>query len=465
MSAAPIRFDVIIVGAGQAGVPLAARFAEAGRRVALIERAHVGGTCVNYGCTPTKTMVASARAAHMVRTAGRLGVHVGDVQVDLAAVVERKNRIVTEWRAGVERRLERAGDRLTLVRGNARFVGERLIGVNGTRYTADTIVLNVGARPATPNVPGLDRVPTLDSTGIMELRALPEHLIVLGGGYIGCEFGQMFRRFGAPVTIVHRGQHLLDREDSDVSVAIEDVFRREGIDLRLGVSASTASADQGGVRLQLTDGTAVTGSHALVAVGRVPNTGDLGCAAANIALDRRGFVTVDDAYRTSAAGVYAVGDVTGGPQFTHTSWDDHRILFDRLTRDGDGSPARTRAGRLIPYCVFTDPQVARVGLSEREAADRGIACEVASMPFGAIARASELDETAGLLKVLLDPATERVLGAAIVGIEAGELIHIFSTLMQAGASPRAIVDAQAVHPTLAEGVQSLVMRLDRFALT
>ncbi|MCI0433702.1 MAG: mercuric reductase [Gemmatimonadetes bacterium] len=455
------QFDVVIIGSGQAGVPLATRFAGEGRRTAIIERAELGGTCVNRGCTPTKTMVASARAAHVARRAARLGVHTGDVRVDLSAIVDRKNAIVKQWREGIARRLDRAGDSLTAIRGHGHFTGPSELTVDGSRISAPTIVINVGAKPALPPLEGLDRVPFLDSTSIMELRTVPDHLVILGGGYIGCEFGQMFQRFGAAVTIVNRGPHLLDREDGDVSDAIEQVFRAEGIDIRVKREVVRVEpTTPAGVRVTLDDGSTIDGSHLLVAVGRVPNTPDLGCDAAGIELDRRGFIRVDDRYRTSAAGVFAVGDVTGGPQFTHTSWDDHRILYDLL----EGRGERTRAARLIPYAVFTDPQVARVGISEREAKQQGIAHEVASMPFGHIARAIELDETAGTIKVLIDPATERILGAAIVGLEAGELIHIFAALMQAGATARAIVDLEAVHPTLAEGVQSVVMRLKRYSL-
>jgi pyruvate/2-oxoglutarate dehydrogenase complex dihydrolipoamide dehydrogenase (E3) component len=295
----------------------------------------------------------------------------------------------------------------------------------------------------------------------MELRDLPERLIVLGGGYVGCEFAQMFRRFGADVTVIDRGSHLLDREDEDVSLALEEVFRNEGIDLRLGRQVRRIERGNASMEVWLDDGATIDGTHLLLAVGRVPNTQDLGCDAGGIRLDERGFIVVDDHYITSAAGVYAIGDVTGGPQFTHTSWDDHRILFDLVINQRAG---RSRADRLVPYAVFTDPQVARVGLSEREAKQSGVAYEVASMPFGHIARAIELDETAGMLKVLIEPKTERVLGAAIVGLEAGELIHVFVALMRAGASARALVDAEIVHPTLAEGLQSVLMRLHRFTL-
>jgi pyruvate/2-oxoglutarate dehydrogenase complex dihydrolipoamide dehydrogenase (E3) component len=456
-----MRYDVIVIGSGQAGNPLGSRLAEAGKRVLLVERDRLGGTCVNVGCTPTKTMMASARAAHVARRAERLGVHTGPVHVDLAAVVDRKNRIVGEWRDGVRRRIERAGDRFQWIHGAARFVGPCEIEVNGATHTAETLIVNTGGKPVVPPLPGLDRVPFLDNASLMELRETPQHLVILGGGYIATEFGQMFRRFGAAVTIVQRGPQLLGREDPEVARALEDAFRDEGIRLELQAMGKSVRREDGAIVLEIADGRSVRGSHLLVAVGREPYTRDLGCEAAGIELDRRGAILADDQYRTSAAGVFAVGDVLGGPQFTHNSWDDHRILFDILM----GHPSRGRSGRNVPYCVFTDPQVARVGLSETEAKEKGIPYETASMSFGDIARAIELDETAGILKVLIDPKTERILGATIVGIEAGELIHIFVTLMQAGASARAIVESQAVHPTLAEGVQSLVMRLPRYELS
>jgi len=455
-----MKFDVIVVGSGQAGVPLATRLARTGKRVLLAERGELGGTCVNTGCTPTKTMIASARAAHVARTSARLGVRAGPVEVDLPAVVDRKDAIVRRWREGVEKRLRGAGDRLTLVRGQARFTGERRIEVAGQTHTAEVVVLDVGARPVTPPLEGLESVPWLDYETVMQLRELPAHLLVLGGGYIGCEFGQMFRRFGAQVTLVDPGPHLLYREDAEISSALEAVFRDEGIGLELGAGAERVSGQAGRIALRLSGGRELRGSHLLVATGRRANTDDLGCDAGGIALDPKGFIVADDEYRTSASGTYAVGDVIGQPQFTHTAWDDHRILFDLLL----GRSRRGRKGRHIPYTAFTDPQVAGVGLTEREARERGMAYEVAMMPFGEIARAVEIDEKAGTMKVLLDPKTERVLGAAIVGSEAGELIHVFVTLMQSGATARAIVDAEFVHPTFAEGVQSLVMKLQRYSI-
>jgi pyruvate/2-oxoglutarate dehydrogenase complex dihydrolipoamide dehydrogenase (E3) component len=454
-------FDVIVIGSGQAGVPLAVRLARSGKKVLLAERGDLGGTCVNTGCTPTKTVVASARAAHVARTAGRLGVRAGPVEVDFPAVMARKDAIVRRWQEGVGRRIAGAGDGLRLVRGHARLAGDRAVELAGERHRAPVVVLNVGARPAEPPIAGLGEVPWLDNRGALELRAVPDHLVVVGGGYVGCEFAQAFRRFGAEVTVVEPGPHLLGHGDEDVSGAIEEVFRGEGIALLLGARAEAVSRGGAGVRVRLEGGGAVEGSHLLVATGRRPNTDDLGCDAAGVALDAHGFVAVDDRYATSAPGIWAVGDCTGGPQFTHAAWDDHRLLFEILA----GRPGRGRKDRLVPSTAYTDPQVAAVGLSEREAKARGVAHEVATMPFGEIARAVETDERAGLLKVLLDPATERILGAAIVGAEAGELIHVFAALMQAGAPARALVDLEAVHPSFAEGVQSVVMKLGRYALS
>jgi pyruvate/2-oxoglutarate dehydrogenase complex dihydrolipoamide dehydrogenase (E3) component len=453
--------DVLVIGSGQAGVPLATRLAGAGKKVILVERRNLGGTCVNVGCTPTKTMVASARAAHVARTGARLGVHAGEVRIDFPAIVARKDEIVRQWRSGVEGRIQRAGERLVLVRGHARFIRDREVEVGAERHRAQTVIVNTGARAVVPSVAGLDTVPWLHNGTLLELRKLPAHLVVLGGGYIGCEFAQMFRRFGSRVTIVDRAEHLLAREDPDISAEIESAFRDEGIDLRPRSVVQRVDGTQGDVRVQLEGGSEVRGSHLLVAVGRRPNTDELGCDKAGIELDDKGAIKVDDHYRTSAEGTYAVGDVTGGPQFTHTSWDDHRILFDILL----GKGKRGRSGRHVPYTVFTDPQVAGVGLTEREARKKGVKFELASMPFGEIARAIETDEKRGRCKILLDPDTERILGVFLCGAEAGELIHIFVALVQAGAKASALVDAECVHPTYSEGMQSLVMRLPRYALS
>lgn len=455
-----MHWDVLIIGAGQTGSPLAARLAESGRRVLLIERQHVGGTCVNYGCTPTKALVASARAAHVARTAQRLGVRTGDVIVDFAAVMARKQDLVEQWRSSVQRRLERAGDLLRVVHGHGRFAGAHVVRVDGDTYEAETIVVNTGTHATEPPIEGLADVPWLDNARIMELDELPDQLIVVGGGFIGCEFAQMFRRFGAEVTVVEPGPHLLGREDAEVSATLEDVFRTEGIGLRLESRAASVARTSIGVAVTLEGGDIIGGTHVLVATGRTPNTADLGCECAGIELDDRGFIVVDDQFRTSADGVYATGDVTGGPQFTHVAWDDHRLLYDVLT--GIGSPRRS--GRLVPHVTYTDPQVAGVGLTEQEAIKSGVKYELASLPFGNTARAIETDERAGVIRILVEPHDERILGATIAGAEAGELIHVVQALMLAGAPARVLVDGQIAHPAFAEGIQSALMRLDRFAL-
>jgi pyruvate/2-oxoglutarate dehydrogenase complex dihydrolipoamide dehydrogenase (E3) component len=459
-----LNLDVIIVGTGQAGVPLATRLAAAGKRVLILERGLPGGTCVNVGCTPTKTLVASARAAHVARTGARLGVH-AEVAIDFAAVMARKDAIVARWRAGIERRLGAAGENLKFVRGHARFVAPRTLEVNGERHTAPNVVINVGARSALPELPGLADVAPLVSSTALALTELPTRLLILGAGYVACELGQVFRRLGADVTLIGRSARLLPREDEVVSGALAEVFRAEGIGLQLGrqVTSVARSGSDVEVRLAPSDGgpSSLRGSHLLVATGRTPNTADLGCEAGNVAVDPGGHVIVDERYETSEPGVFAVGDCVPGPQFTHVSWDDHRVLFEILS----GRAARKRTERLVPTTVFTDPQVAGVGLSEQEARRRGLDIEVAVMPFGGIARAIETDETAGVIKIVLDARTERVLGAFIVGVDAGELIHVFSVLMSAGGSARAIVDGEFAHPTFAEGLQTALMKLPRYALS
>jgi len=465
-SPAAAKPDVIVIGTGQAGVPLATRLVAAGKRVVIVERGKPGGTCVNNGCTPTKTLIASARAAHVARTSERLGVRVGGVVVDFAAVMARKEAIVRRWRASVERRLQAAGEHLRFIRGHASFVAPRTVEVNGERLVADQIVINVGARSAVPEIAGLAGVAALDSTSVLELPALPEKLLVVGGGYVACEMAQLFRRLGAQVTLVARSARLLPREDEAASEALAAVFRAEGIELELGRRVLEASSARGGVELRVSatetneGGAWLRGTHLLLGTGRTPNTHDLGAVQGNIALDAEGRIIVDERYETSEKGVFAVGDCVPGPQFTHVSWDDHRVLFDVLM----GRPARRRTDRLVPYTIFTDPQVAGVGLTERAARERGLDIEVATMPFGNIARAIETDETAGVVKIVIDAKTERVLGACIVGAEAGELVHVLSTLMLAGGSARALVDGELAHPTFAEGLQTTLMKLPRYAL-
>lgn len=443
------HYDALVIGAGQAGGPLAGAFAHAGRRTALIERRHVGGTCINDGCTPTKTMVASARVAYLARRAADYGVHAGAVRVDLGEVRRRKQAVVDSFRAGGEKRLQEAG--VELIRGSAAFGGPRRVAVQGRTLTADLVFINTGTRPAPPRLDGIDSVHLLDSTTIMELEELPEHLLVLGGGYIGLEFAQMFRRFGSAVTVVQHGPQLLPREDGDVSAALAGILEEDGIEVLLDAEPAAIARDGGRTRLTLGDGRALEGSHVLAATGRAPNTDGLGLDRAGVDTDARGFVRVDERLRTSADGVYAMGDVTGGPQFTHISYDDFRILRGNLLEGG----AATTRGRQVPYTLFTDPQLGRVGLTEDQARAEGRAVKVARMPMAHVARAIELDETRGLIKVVVDAETDRILGCAVLGVEGGELMAVLQMAMTGGVPCTVLRDGIFAHPTLAESLNNV----------
>ena len=456
-------YDAVILGAGQAGTPLAVALARAGRRTALVERSHVGGTCVNEGCTPTKTMVGSAAVASWARRAAGYGVQSGPVSVDMARVRQRKRDIVDLFRTGGEARLRDAG--AVLVRGEARFTGPRTVRVSGEEsreLTAPQIFLNVGCRPSRPGIPGLDTVPALDSTTIMELDAVPEHLVVLGGGYIALEFGQMFRRFGARVTLVERGKQLIGREDPDVARALADILVGDGLALRLDSQVTSVARGPGaGITIEVREGPdgsteRITGSHLLVGVGRSPNTEALDLPAAGVELDRRGFIRVDDQLRTSAPGIFALGDVTGGPAFTHVSYDDFRILRDNLLHD----ERRTTTGRLLAYTLFTDPQLGRVGLSETEARRVNPDVRVATLPMTSVARALETDQSRGFLKAVVDGRTWRILGFAALGMEGGELTSVVQAAMLGGLSCRQLRDGVFPHPGLAESLNNLFSLFD-----
>ncbi len=441
------HIDTIVIGGGMAGLPLALRAARHGRTV-LVEGGLLGGTCLNRGCIPTKTMIHSAKVAHLARRSTDFGVSVGEVRVDLSAVVDRKDEIVASIRRGSYRALERADD-FRLVEGWARFVGPRQVEVNGDVMEAERVVINTGAQPAVPDVPGLDGIDYLDSTSALDLRSVPAHLMVWGGGYVGCELAQMFRRFGAEVTVLQRGPRLLPAEDPDVSAVIEEVFQREGIDVRTGTTADAVSAGGGGLVVRI-GGETLEATHLLVATGRTPSTASLGLAAAGVETDERGFVKVGAGYETTAPGVFAIGDVIGPPMFTHSARDDAALLYRQLFRGTDIAAA----ARLVPHAVFTDPEVATFGLTERTARDRfGDDVGVGVERFRGVARAKAIGETDGLVKIVTGP-NRQLAGATIVGPDAANLIHELVVAATGGLSVDAVRSAIHIHPTLAEAVNA-----------
>ena len=458
------HYDAVVIGAGQGGNPLAITLAQAGWSTALIEREHVGGTCVNEGCTPTKTMVASAKVAYFDRRSADYGVQNGPVAVDMVKVRQRKRDIVRGFRSGSERRIERT-EGLDLLMGEARFTGPKELEVrlNGdgetVQLSADDIFINVGAWPANPPIEGLDAVPALNSTTVMELDVVPDHLLVLGGSYVGLEFAQMFRRFGSEVTVVELGKQLMGREDADVAEAVAEIMREDGLEVLVNTQARHVERGDDG-RIRLTVDTpegerTLEGSHLLVAAGRPPNTDRLNLEAAGVETDRRGFVEVNDRLETNVPGIYAMGDVKGGPAFTHISYDDFRIIRTNLLEGGDASIA----DRLVPYTVFIDPQLGRIGLSEQEAREQGRDVRVAKMPMSYVARAVEMDETRGFMKAVVDADTDQILGCAVLGIEGGEIMAMMQIAMMGGVPYTTLRDAVFSHPTLAESFNNLFAAL------
>jgi pyruvate/2-oxoglutarate dehydrogenase complex dihydrolipoamide dehydrogenase (E3) component len=459
----PNHFDAIVIGAGQSGPFLAARFAQAGMTVALIEREHLGGTCVNDGCIPTKTLVASARAAHVARNAGRFGVDIGggEVRVDMRAVKARKDAVVnqsvaslTSWLGGL------AG--LTLIRGQARFVGANRVRVGNDEIEAPKIFINVGGRSTVPDWPGIHDVPYLTNTSMMEVDFLPEHLVVIGGSYIGLEFAQMYRRFGSRVTVIEAAPRLIAREDAEISAEVRAILEREGVAIHVGVKNIALAREGQGVRVAF-DGEggpqAVAGSHLLLAVGRRPNTDELGLEAAGIAADARGFITVDDTLRTTVPGVWALGDVNGKGAFTHTSYNDFEIVAANLL---DGGQRRV-SDRIATYGLFIDPPLGRIGMSEAEVRASGRAALVATLPMARVGRARERGETDGFMKVLADASSQRILGAALLGVEADEVVQLLLLAMAADLPYTRIQQTMWIHPTVSELLPSLFAALKPLA--
>jgi pyruvate/2-oxoglutarate dehydrogenase complex dihydrolipoamide dehydrogenase (E3) component len=462
--AANTHYDAIVIGAGQAGGPLSTALANAGWKTAIIERVHVGGTCINEGCTPTKTMVASARVAYLARRGADYGVHTGPVTIDMVKVRQRKRDIVDSFRSGSERSIERAAG-LDLLMGEASFTGpktlEVLLNAGETRQlTASTIFINAGERPAKLALAGIENVPTLDSTSIMELDTVPEHLLIIGGGYVGLEFGQMFRRFGSQVTVIQRGAFLLSREDPDVAGEVANILREDGIEVLLETKpVRVEQTAQGTIHLTVQTPAGertLSGSHLLAAAGRVPNSDWLNLDAAGIQTDKRGSIQVNERLETNVPGIYALGDVKGGPAFTHISYDDFRIIRTNLLENGKAS---TRE-RLVPYTVFIDPQLGRVGMSETEARAHGHNIKVAKMPMNYVARALEVDESRGFMKAVVDAGTGQILGCAVLGIEGGEIMAVLQMAMMGKVPYTVLRDAVFAHPTLAESLNNLFSTLD-----
>jgi len=456
-------YDAIIIGTGQSGKPLAITLARAGWKIAVIEREHVGGTCINVGCTPTKTMVASARVAYLARRARDYGVDAGAVKVDMKRVYERKRAMVERFRGNGQKTLETTPN-LELVFGEARFKDTKRVVVElkagRTReIEGRRIVINTGGRPAVPPIPGLERVPFLDSTSIMELIELPRHLVVLGGGYVGLEFCQMFRRFGARVTVVNRDPRLIQREDLDVSAEVEKILKDDGIEVLNSTQVTRLEKTRAGVRAVLQTGEGarkISGSHLLLALGRVPNSDRLNLGAAGVETDNSGFIKVNPKLETNVPGIYAIGDVKGGPAFTHISYDDFRILRENWLNGGNA----TIEGRPVPNCVFIDPQLATVGLNETEAQKGGLDYRVAKLPMTGVARAQEMSETRGFMKAIVDAKTRQILGCTVLGVEGGEIMSMLQIAMMGKLPYPAIKEAIFAHPTLAESLNNLFMTLD-----
>ena len=452
------HYEAIVLGAGQAGTPLCRTLAEAGTRTAMVEREHVGGTCVNEGCTPTKTMVASARVAYLARRGADYGVQTGPIVVDLKRVRQRKRDIVNSFRNGSQERIERTPN-LDLIFGTASFTGPKTLLVRGKDgkerlLEAGKIFINAGTRASRPRLEGLDRVSFLDNISIMELEAVPEHLLVLGGGYVGLEFGQMFRRFGSRVTIVHSGAQLLAREDADVAEEVSKILREDGVEVLLEAKAERVNTQGSRIQLAVRAGgqtKTIDGSHLLVATGRVPNSDTLNLAAGTIETDSKGFIKVDHRLETNVAGVFALGDIKGGPAFTHISYDDFRVIRANVIEKKNV----TIEGRMVPYVVFLDPQLGHIGLGEAEARRQGRRIRVAKMPMTHVARALELDESRGFMKAIIDAETDQVLGATVLGIEGGELMAVFQMAMVGKIAYPALRDGIFAHPTLAESLNNL----------
>ena len=456
MAGATEEFDAIIVGAGQAGPPLAGRLTAAGQKVAVIERKLVGGTCVNYGCIPTKTLVASAHAAHLARRGGEYGVGTGDVTVDMAKVKARKDKVMLGDRNGLESWL--AGmDNCTLIRGHARFEDPHTIRVDDQVLRGDRIFLNVGGRAVAPDMPGLADVDYMTNVGILELDTVPEHLVIIGGSYIALEFAQMYRRFGVRVTVIEKGSRLTSREDEDVSAAVKEILEAEGIDVELDATAISFRKRDNGFEVVPRDGAEpIAGSHLLIAIGRIPNTDDLGLDNAGVQTDQRGYIVVDDQCRTTVEHIWAMGDCNGRGAFTHTSYNDFEIVAANLL---DDDPRRL-SDRVTTYALYIDPPLGRAGMTVEQVRKSGRKALVGKRPMTRVGRAVEKGETQGFMKVVVDAETEEILGAAILGVGGDEVVHAILDIMTAKKPYTAISRTMHIHPTVSELVPTMLQEME-----
>jgi pyruvate/2-oxoglutarate dehydrogenase complex dihydrolipoamide dehydrogenase (E3) component len=453
----PAAFDAIVIGAGQAGPGVAYELAAAGQRVALVEADRVGGTCLNRGCRPTKALRASARVAHLARTASRHGVVTGKVTVDFAAVMARKDSLIDGWVHGQAESLGHT-DGLTLLYGEARFIGRSAsafeIAVGDRSLTADQVFLNVGTRATKPSIPGLDDIAWLDNDRVLHLDELPSHLVILGGSYIGLEIGQLYTRFGSAVTIIEAGDRIASREDPEISAEIARFLAGEGVELRTSTKVERVESTSVGVRLHTDGGGTIDGSHLLVAIGRTPNTDRLDLDRVGLPTDERGYVHTDGVFRTAVEGIWALGDINARGAFTHTSYQDYEILADHL-RGGN----RTADGRIPTYAMFTDPPLGRLGMTEWEARASGRKVRKATLSMSAVTRAALDGETDGLISILVDDESEQFLGASVLGITGDEIVQIIGALMHAGASYHVLAEMLPIHPTVAEFYPTILGRL------
>jgi pyruvate/2-oxoglutarate dehydrogenase complex dihydrolipoamide dehydrogenase (E3) component len=460
LTTATKHFDAIIIGTGQAGPPLAARFAGAGKTVAIIERGKFGGTCVNTGCTPTKTLVASAYAIHVARRGAEYGFSIGDMRVDMKRVKARKDAASTSSSKGVEESL-RGTTNCTVIQGQARFQSSNTVVVDDEVLQADKIFINVGARASVPDMPGIHDVPFLDNSSLMDIDFLPEHLIIVGGSYVGLEFAQIYRRLGSDVTVVEMGPRLIGREDEDISEAVREILEAEGIEVRLNAKCISLEKRDGGVAVGLTceEGPPeVVGTHVLMAVGRTPNTSDLGLDRAGVTTAHRGYIIVDDELQTNVPGIWALGDCNGRGAFTHTSYNDYEIVADNLFN----ADHRRVSDRVQAYALYIDPPLGRCGMTDMEIRKSGRSALAAKFPMSQVSRANEKGETQGFIKICVDAETKLILGAAILGVGGDEVVHALLDVMYAKAPYTVIQRAMHIHPTVAEYLPIILAKLEPF---